>query len=304
MGYVVRYKLAGYAEHTPWYHANVTNPAQLSVLLGDLIVWQNYEIQVAAYNEMGIGIFSPSIYVRTKEGRPASQVRNVKATALNSTAVEITWQSPDPQLINGINQGYKIQAWLNEENSVKPTLAKEMIVLPSPFSERWVMNGLEPFTTYKLTVLCFTSAGDGPKTDPPVIVKTKQDIPEEVPVLKFNDILDKSVKISWSRPSKINGELLGYTLKYYIVGSLDNIHEVNFTNLQNETVITNLRPQTSYTFEIKAWTCVGSGPPKISTIQSSIPPVLPLPPSHLAISNIGASSVVLQFIQVSIFQSN
>src|SRR5699024_2794265 len=89
MGYMVRYKLAGYAEHTPWYTYNVTNPAQMSCLLEDLIVWQNYQIQVAAYNEMGVGAYSPSLYVRTKEGRPASQVRFLEADPINSTAIRV-----------------------------------------------------------------------------------------------------------------------------------------------------------------------------------------------------------------------
>lgn len=44
LGYIVRYKLAGYTE-TPWYYRNVTNPSQLSFLLDDLIVWRNYEVQ-------------------------------------------------------------------------------------------------------------------------------------------------------------------------------------------------------------------------------------------------------------------
>src|SRR5581483_2669978 len=100
----------------------------------------------------------------------------------------------------------------------------------------------------------------------------------------------------WSPPKKINGELMAYTLKYFIVGAPDS-HKIitNYTADQTEVIINTLRPQTAYTFEINAWTEVGPGPTKSSTIQSSIPPVLPLPPSHLAISNIGPFSVVLQF---------
>jgi protein sidekick len=301
MGYMVRYKLAGYAEHTQWYQHNVTNAAQLSYLLDDLIVWQNYQIQIAAYNEMGVGAYSQSIFVRTKEGRPASQVRQLSAEAINSTAIEVHWQSPDPQLINGINQGYKLQAWKSINQSLSPynELFKEVIVPPAPFPERSqsaIMDGLEPYTTYYITVLCFTSAGDGPKTDAPKIVTTQQDLPEEVSQFKFTDILDKSVRVLWSAPKRVNGKLLGYTLKYYVVGSNEGQKQiVNFTAQQNETIISNLRPQTAYTFEINAWTQVGAGPVESSTIQSSVPPVLPQPPTHLAISNIGAFSVVLQF---------
>ena len=301
MGYMVRYKLAGYAEHTQWYQHNVTNAAQLSYLLDDLIVWQNYQIQIAAYNEMGVGVYSPSIFVRTKEGRPASQVRQLSATAINSTAIEVKWHSPDPQLINGINQGYKLQAWKsgNDSQSLYTQMFKETLQPPAPFPEKSqsaIIDGLEPYTTYHITVLCFTSAGDGPKTDVPISVTTLQDLPEKVSQFKFTDILDKSVRVLWSAPNRVNGQLLGYTLRYFSVGANDGRRQVaNFTADQNETIIRDLRPQTAYTFEINAWTEVGAGPVESSTIQSSVPPVLPLAPTHLAISNIGAFSVVLQF---------
>lgn len=52
---------------------------------------------------------------------------------------------------------------------------------------------------------------------------------------------------------------------------------------------------THYTFEVTAWTSVGSSNPKVATIQSGVEPVLPEPPTKLALSNIDAFSVVLQF---------
>lgn len=317
IGYIVRYKLAGYAEHTPWYTHNVTNPAQMSCLLEDLIVWQNYQIQVAAYNEMGVGVYSPSIFVRTKEGRPASQVRALEAEAVSSRSIRVTWMPPDPQLINGINQGYKVQAWLStnvttaaddnydgqhhnygqQQRQQQP--AREIIVPPAPFSDGQqaaTIDNLEPYTTYDITALCFTSAGDGPKFEPPALVTTRQDLPQEVAFLKFRDILDKSVRVLWARPKKVNGRLLAYTLRYKVVGADESMAiKVNYTAADNSTIITKLKPQTAYTFEINAWTDVGAGPVVSSTIQSSVPPVLPVAPTHLAISNIQPFSVVLQF---------
>lgn len=310
MGYMVRYKLAGYAEHTPWYTYNVTNPAQMSCLLEDLIVWQNYQIQVAAYNEMGVGAYSPSIYVRTKEGKPAAQVRHLQAEALNSTSIKVSWLPPDPQLINGINQGYKVQAWISsnmtlQTDDYEPTSiqsnqpSREIIVPPSPFQDGQqsaIIDRLEPYTVYDVTVLCFTSAGDGPKFDPPNVVTTKQDLPFPVSFIKFRDILDKSVRVLWAKPKRVNGKLLGYTLKHNVVGADPQSTIVhNFTAQDNQTTISDLKPQTAYTFEISAWTDVGPGPAISSTIQSSVPPVLPVAPTHLAISNIAPFSVVLQF---------
>jgi len=46
---------------------------------------------------------------------------------------------------------------------------------------------------------------------------------------------------------------------------------------------------------VAAWTSVGPGKPKVATIQSGVEPVLPEPPTKLALSNIDAFSIVLQF---------
>lgn len=92
-GYIVRFKLAGYHE-IPWFYRNITNAGQLTYILDDLIVWKNYEIQVAAYNEVGVGAYSPSIYIRTKEGKPASAPTRVEARAISATSIEVSWLGP------------------------------------------------------------------------------------------------------------------------------------------------------------------------------------------------------------------
>lgn len=39
---------------------------------------------------------------------PTIAPSNVQAEAINSTAIRFTWTAPNPQFINGINQGYKV----------------------------------------------------------------------------------------------------------------------------------------------------------------------------------------------------
>jgi protein sidekick len=42
--------------------------AQRNYLIKELITWKDYEIQIAAYNNMGIGVFSEGVKIKTKEG--------------------------------------------------------------------------------------------------------------------------------------------------------------------------------------------------------------------------------------------
>lgn len=127
---------------------------------------------MAAYNEVGVGSFSPSIYIRTKEGRPASAPTRVEAQSINATSIEVSWFGPDPQLINGINQGYKLRAFNTQDNTTK-----EIQIEPSSIPDnlqKAIISNLEPFTEYLINVLCYTSAGDGPTNDPLIAVKTQQ----------------------------------------------------------------------------------------------------------------------------------
>ncbi|XP_065308715.1 protein sidekick isoform X2 [Dermacentor albipictus] len=294
LGYVVRFRLAGYSS-SAWSMQNVTTTR---TLLEDLIVWQNYAIEVAAYNEKGLGVFSPSILVRTLEGVPQAAPTAVRADALNSTAVRVRWLPPDPQRVNGINQGYRVEAWLRgREVGLSPPDATALVApnVGSPTTEHMaVITGLRKYHMYNVTVLCFTSPGNGPRSKP-VLVTTKQDVPGPVKSLKFDDILDVSVRVLWTPPEESNGNLLGYTLRYWIKDDLGSAVLRNLTADETETTVRGLRPVTWYTIEVFAWTVIGAGPSIEASIKSGIPPVLPTAPRRLAVSNIGPFSVMLQF---------
>lgn len=142
-----------------------------------MITWKDYVVQIAAYNNKGVGKFTDGLKIKTKEGVPEAAPVIEKVEALNSTAIQIWWIPPDPQKINGINQGYKIQAW--KHHKVRGNVeAKMMTVHPNlldPLAKQTaIMMGLEKFTEYNITVLCFTDPGDGEISEF-VYVKTSED---------------------------------------------------------------------------------------------------------------------------------
>ncbi|XP_044271077.1 protein sidekick isoform X2 [Tribolium madens] len=296
LGYIIRYKLFGYT-NSPWIVQNITNEAQRNYLIQDLITWKDYIVQIAAYNNKGVGVFTEGARIKTKEGVPEAPPIIQKVVPLNSTTIQITWKPPDPQKINGINQGYKIQAWQTDKNG-DLFEAKMMTVHPNlldPNQEQTaLMTGLEKFTDYNVTVLCFTDPGDGEISEF-VSVKTQEDVPDEVSNLQFDDISDRAVKVIWQPPKHINGILTGYQIRYQIRDKPDTVKIKNLTAETLSLKVTDLQATTHYKFEVTAWTAMGAGPPKVAIIQSGVEPVLPHPPSKLALSNIEAFSVVLQF---------
>lgn len=61
-------------------------------------------MQIAAYNDKGVGVFSESYTIKTKEGVPEAPPDSLRCEAYNSTAITVWWTPPNPQKINGINQ--------------------------------------------------------------------------------------------------------------------------------------------------------------------------------------------------------
>ncbi|KAJ8384733.1 hypothetical protein AAFF_G00199390 [Aldrovandia affinis] len=289
-GYVIRYCLAGLP--VGYQFRNITNPDQTNLLLEDLIIWTSYEIEVAAYNGAGLGTFSHTVMEWTLQGVPTIPHGDVRAEAVNSTAIRMTWSAPSPQFVNGINQGYKLLAW-------EPGQDEEVaVVTVRPNFQDSVhlghIAGLRKFTEYLTSALCFTTPGDGPRS-PPQRVRTHEDTPGAVGHLSFTDILDTSLRVSWREPHDKNGVLTGYRISWEEYNRTSTRVTHYLPNLTQEYRVTGLTALTTYTIQVAGMTSKGQGLLSSSTISSGVPPEIPGPPTNMAISNIGPRSVTLQF---------
>ncbi|XP_053850760.1 protein sidekick-2 [Vidua macroura] len=289
-GYIIRYCLAGLP--VGYQFKNITNAEVNNLLLEDLIIWTNYEIEVAAYNSAGLGVYSMKVTEWTLQGVPTVPPGNVQAEATNSTTIRFTWNPPSPQFINGINQGYKLIAWEPEREdeatvvTVRPNFQDSVHV--------GYVAGLRKFAEYFTSVLCFTTPGDGPRS-PPQLVRTHEDVPGPVGHLSFSDILDTSLKVSWQEPLEKNGILTGYRISWEEYNRTNTRVTHYLPNVTLEYRVTGLTALTTYTIEVAAMTSKGQGQVSSSTISSGVPPELPGAPTNLGISNIGPRSVTIQF---------
>ncbi|KAJ7989955.1 hypothetical protein DPEC_G00309840 [Dallia pectoralis] len=289
-GYIIRYCLSGLPVDCQM--KNITKPDLTNLLLEDLIIWTNYEIEVAAYNGAGRGTYSQKVTEWTLQGVPTVPPGNVQAEPVNSTTVRFTWSAPSPQFINGINQGYKLLAW----ESGKEKEATVVTVRPNFQDSVHVgyVTGLRKFTEYYTSVLCFTTPGDGPHS-PPQRLRTHEDTPGAVGHLSFTDILDTSLKVSWKDPNEKNGVLTGYRISWEEFNRTNTRVTHYLPNLTQEYRVTGLTSLTTYTIQVAGMTSKGHGQMSSSTISSGVPPEMPGPPTNIAISNIGPRSVALQF---------
>ncbi|OWA50313.1 Protein sidekick [Hypsibius exemplaris] len=297
-GFMIRYKLAGYNDGT-WTEVPVPHEARRNYILEDLIAWKLYEIQMAAFNDKGTGVWSDSARVKTQEGVPEAAPTDVEITSPTSTSLLVSWRPPDPQLINGINQGYRVELW--NSTSVKPLESVEVPPSPYDLQERQThtFSGLLKFAPYNVTVLCFTGAGNGPRSHP-VTVTTLEDKPGPVQSLHIFNIRDRTLELSWLDPEQPNGLITGFTVQCSEVDG-----DSNRTTTSGRTfplraelhgfTVDGLQPQTNYLVKVFASTKMGDGDARVARIQSSVPPTLPCPPTDLEITNIEARKVVVTF---------
>ncbi|KFD51708.1 hypothetical protein M513_07404, partial [Trichuris suis] len=291
LGYMIRYRLAKYP-NIPWNYHNISDSRSRNWLISDLITWREYEIQLAAYNERGAGVYSKSLYITTLEGVPteAPVITNVKV--INSTAIYVSFRPPDQQMIPGVNLGYKVEAWLGEPGIHPAGLTR---VLPDDLNLiECVLNGLMKFVTYNITVLCFTAPGDGPRSQP-VEITTKQDVPEKVKALRVEEAFFDSAIIVWEPPEHPNGILLNYTVTYWSLNDTSFNRSVDLPPDITAYKVTGLKPLSHYAVVVLAKTVVGNGQKSFVDVVTTVPPEMPGPPSRLVISNPQQRSVTVQF---------
>ncbi|KAK2817285.1 hypothetical protein Q5P01_025476 [Channa striata] len=289
-GYVLRYRLAGLPGD--YQEKNISSPETNYCLLKDLIIWTQYQIQVAAYTGAGLGVYSSPVTEYTLQGVPTAPPQEVEVVAINSTTIRFTWNPPPQQFINGINQGYKLLVWPEQspEDVIVVTITPDY-----PGSRHTgLVTGLQKFTWYFGSTLCFTTPGDGPRS-PPTLLQTHEDKPGPVRHLSFTEIFDTSLRVSWSEPDEKNGIIIGYVLWWEVSGVESSREERSLSNSTLQYQLTGLTSTTIYTLQVAALTAAGRGAITSSTISTGVPPELPGAPTNLVISNISPRTATLGF---------
>lgn len=296
LGYIVRYKLSGYPDTTLFFENITTRQESIAYELTGLIVFQEYEVSVAAYNAKGAGVYGGSLFIRTFEGVPSMPPTGLVVIAVNSTTFNLSWFPPNPQFINGINQGYKVFA--DEINGTASSRVTS-VVLSNTFNmlglQTAYLTNLRKFIAYAVSVLCYTSQGDGPLSNA-VTTRTLQDIPDMISNLTFTNIMDTSLMVVWSPPINPNGILTNYTVTYMRKDFNDSKVTIPLSATVLNYTITGLTAKTAYTIAVWASTSIGSGAPWSADISSGITPVFPFAPTSLFVSDIIDRTVILHFV--------
>uniref|UniRef100_A0A4W5QE29 protein-tyrosine-phosphatase n=1 Tax=Hucho hucho TaxID=62062 RepID=A0A4W5QE29_9TELE len=215
-----------------------------------------YYFSLAAISNKGIGAFTNEISQKTLQAIPGAPPRRVEVEVLNSTALKVMWRSLLPGRQHGQIRGYQVH-YVRVENGESRGLPLIKDVMLADAQEM-VIGGLQPDTTYSITVAAYTTKGDGARSKPKLVV-TKGAVPGP-PYLSVAHDSETSAVVRWDAPDvMIPGmELQGYRLQF---GRKDvsPLATLEFTPQERQYTVASVHRGATYLFKVQAKSRGGFG---------------------------------------------
>ncbi|XP_059396032.1 receptor-type tyrosine-protein phosphatase delta-like isoform X20 [Carassius carassius] len=194
----------------------------------------SYTFRLSARNRVGFGEETVK-EITTHEDTPAGYPQGIIAQSSTTTTIQVSWQPVALSERNGAVIKYALQ--YKDINS--PRSPSELFIT-APESTV-TLDGLKSDTTYDIKMCAFTSKGPGPYS-PSVQFRT-QPINQAVFAKNFHvrAAMKTSVLLTWEIPENYNPAQT-FTILY------DNGQSVEVDGKLTQKLITNLQPETQYSF--------------------------------------------------------
>ncbi|CAF87246.1 unnamed protein product, partial [Tetraodon nigroviridis] len=105
----------------------------------------------------------------TGQSVPSAPPQDITCTSLTSTSLLVSWAPPPLEFQNGVITGYTIQ-YSNTEG-IKVSKRIDRI---TPESSSYLLENLQKWTEYGITVRAQTEAGEGPESLQ-LLIRTEED---------------------------------------------------------------------------------------------------------------------------------
>ncbi|RMX55339.1 hypothetical protein pdam_00019119, partial [Pocillopora damicornis] len=215
--------------------------------------------------------------------------QNVTVQSLNSSSFVLTWGPVPLQYANGRIQGYRVRVWEQNVTNVSYSVNKKMILV----------EGLQPYTTYKVEVSAYTSVGEGNGSFLLVTtlkaVDTKQAIlaPENVTV---NVTSATSCHVQWLSVS--HNHTLQSPYNYTLEWESTRYGKANVTVGATSYNLQGLVPFTTYGIRVAAVDGVHNGTFS-NTVWVQTPEAVPSQsPQNVTASSVSSNSFQLNWVPV------
>ncbi|KAM9072641.1 phosphatidylinositol phosphatase PTPRQ isoform 4-T5 [Megaptera novaeangliae] len=212
------------------------------VILDELSPFTLYSFFAAARTVKGLGP-SSVLFFYTDESVPLAPPQNLTLVNYTSDLVWLKW-SPSP-VPGGIVKVYSLKIHEHETDTI---FYKNI----SGFQTEAKLVGLEPVSTYSISISAFTKVGNGNQFSNVVKFTTQESVPDVVQNVQCMATSWQSALVKWDPPKKANGIITHYMI----------IVERNATKISPQDhmyTFMKLLANTSYVFKIRASTSAGEG---------------------------------------------
>uniref|UniRef100_A0A8C3RJM9 Receptor-type tyrosine-protein phosphatase S n=1 Tax=Cyanoderma ruficeps TaxID=181631 RepID=A0A8C3RJM9_9PASS len=242
-----------------------------------------YLFRLAARSPQGLGASTAEISARTMQSKPSAPPQDISCTSPSSTSILVSWKPPPVEKQNGIITAYSIKYIGIDGEDVKP---HEILGISSD-STQYLLEQLEKWTEYRISVTAHTDVGPGPESLA-VLIRTDEDVPSGPPrKVEVEAVNSTAVKVSWRSPvpNKQHGQIRGYQVHYVRMENGEPkgqpmLKDIMLADAQweyddtTEHVISGLQPETTYSFTVTAYTTKGDGArskPKLVSTTGAVP---------------------------------
>uniref|UniRef100_A0A4W6G9U6 Receptor-type tyrosine-protein phosphatase delta n=1 Tax=Lates calcarifer TaxID=8187 RepID=A0A4W6G9U6_LATCA len=142
---------------------------------------------------------------------PSAPPQDITCTSPSSTSLLVSWAPPPLEFQNGIITGYSIQYSTTEGNKT----SKRIDGIP-PESSPYLLENLEKWTEYGITIRAQTEAGDGPESLQ-LLIRTEEDVPSGPPRgVEAETVNASAIRVKWRAPApeRQHGQIRGYQVHY------------------------------------------------------------------------------------------
>ncbi|XP_060546479.1 receptor-type tyrosine-protein phosphatase delta isoform X33 [Pantherophis guttatus] len=223
-GYRVYYTMDPSQHVNSWLKHNVADSHITTI--GNLVPQKTYSVKVLAFTSVGDGPLSSDIQVITQTGVPG-QPLNFKAEPESETSILLSWTPPRSDTISNYDLVYKDGEHGEEQRiSIDPATS-------------YHLQGLKPNSLYYFRLAARSPQGLGASTTE-ISARTMQSMFAKNFHVKA--VMKTSVLLSWDIPENYNSAL-PFKILYD-----DGKMAVEVDGRATQKLITNLKPETSYSF--------------------------------------------------------
>lgn len=167
----------------------------------------NFAVAANSYNSSSGMIWTECTALA---GNDLSKLTSIHVSQLNETSIEFRWELQC--VAQSIIKGYVLHYCpVDDEHADCKEAPRQMEI--DKQKKDFILNGLLPYTKYKTQIQMISDNSSGPLSDP-IVTRTLEAEPSPPQYLRYANVTNTTVVLTWDPPARANGKLAQYRIYY------------------------------------------------------------------------------------------